>query len=128
MIRYRHTLVGILVGMALVGSAVAEDAGTDQSKPAEAHEGTSADEVAKELANPNTSLASLTFRNQFRWYTGDLPNADDQDSYTLLFQPVFPFPLAPTANGGKPNFFVRPAIPFLADQPAFSASLLSASP
>ena len=36
----------------------------------------SADAVAKELANPNNSLANLTFKNQFRWYTGDLPNAD----------------------------------------------------
>lgn len=27
-----------------------------------------ADEVAKELANPNTPLASLNFKNQFRWF------------------------------------------------------------
>lgn len=47
----------------------------------------SADEVARELANPNASLAKLTFKNQFRWYTGDLPHADDQFNYTLLFQP-----------------------------------------
>jgi hypothetical protein len=83
----------------------------------EAHEGKSADEIAKELANPNNSLASLTFKNQFRWYKGDLPDADDQSNYTLLFQPVFPFPLEPTASGGKPNIFVRPAIPLLVDQP-----------
>jgi len=82
----------------------------------------SADEVAKELANPNNSLASLTFKNQFRWYTGDLPGADDQFNYTLLFQPVFPFPLEPTASGGKPNIFVRPAVPFLIDQPVFDAA------
>jgi len=84
--------------------------------------GKSADEVAKELANPNNSLASLTFKNQFRWYTGDLPDADDQFNYTLLFQPVFPFPLEPTASGGKPNIFVRPAIPILIDQPVFDAA------
>jgi len=35
---------------------------------AEAHHGKSADEIAKELANPNTSLARLTFKNQVRWY------------------------------------------------------------
>jgi hypothetical protein len=40
----------------------------------------SAEEVARELANPNNSLASLTFKNQYRLYTGDLPNADDQDN------------------------------------------------
>jgi len=80
-------------------------------------EGKSADEIAKELANPNNSLASLTFKNQFRWYTGDLPGADNQDNYTLLFQPVFPFPLDPTAGGGKANLFVRPAFPLLFEQP-----------
>lgn len=77
----------------------------------------SADEMAKELANPNNSLASLTFKNQYRWYTGDLPGANDQDNYTLLFQPVFPFTLEPTAGGGKANLFVRPAIPILLEQP-----------
>jgi hypothetical protein len=83
----------------------------------EAHAGKSADEVARELANPNTSLASLKFRNQFRWYTGDLPGARSQENYTLLFQPTFPFPLAPTASGGKANLFLRPAIPLLFELP-----------
>jgi len=83
----------------------------------EKQRGKSADEIAKELANPNNSLASLTFKNQYRWYTGDLPDADDQSNYTLLFQPVFPFPLAETASGGKPNIFIRPAFPILFDQP-----------
>jgi len=88
----------------------------------EAHEKMSTDQIAKELANPNNSLASLTFKNQYRWYTGDLPDADDQDNFTLLFQPVFPFPLAPTASGGKANLFIRPAIPLLVDQPVPKAS------
>lgn len=93
------------------------------SSPVRAQE-KSADEVARELANPNNSLASLTFKNQYRWYTGDLPHADDQDNYTLLFQPVFPFTLEPTASGGKANFFVRPAIPIVFDQPTFDAAKL----
>jgi len=83
----------------------------------EAHHGKSADEIAKELANPNSSLASLTFKNQYRSYKGDLPGADDQGNYTMLFQPVFPFPLGTTASGGKANLFIRPAIPLLVDQP-----------
>ena len=33
-----------------------------------------AEEAAKELANPNTPLASLNFKSQFRWFDGDLPN------------------------------------------------------
>jgi len=82
----------------------------------EAHHGKSADELAKELNNPNNSIAKLTFKSQYRWYEGSLPGADDQDNYTLLFQPVFPFSL-----GGKENhknvLFVRPAFPILFDQP-----------
>lgn len=82
----------------------------------EEHEGKSADELSKELTNPNNSIAKLTFKNQYRWYTGDLPGADDQDNYTLLFQPVFPFKLASTGDE-KNVLFVRPAIPIVFDQP-----------
>ncbi len=93
---------------------------TALSLPASAQEGApSADEIARELANPNTPLASLNFKNQFRWFDGDLPDADDQFSFTTLFQPVFPFPLE---HGDQLIF--RPAIPILFDQPVFSASSL----
>jgi hypothetical protein len=114
----------------LVSSCFLATQGLAQEKPAggkeegghkEAHHGKSADEVAKELANPNNSLASLTFKNQFRWYTGDLPNADDQFNYTLLFQPVFPFNVAAPSEGDKANLFIRPAIPILVEQPVFNA-------
>jgi len=47
--------------------------------------GQSADEVAKQLANPNNSPASLTFKNQLRWYDCELPGVNDAD-----YQPVFP--------------------------------------
>ena len=76
----------------------------------------SADEVARELSNPNTALASLTFKNQFRWFEGDLPNADDELSYTLLFQPALPFPLE---NGDK--IIWRPAVGLIVDQPVFES-------
>ena len=49
-----------------------------------------ADELAKELANPNTPLATLNFKNQLRWFEGDLPHADGQFGATTLFQPAFP--------------------------------------
>ena len=110
---YCLTLAFLLI-LATQGFAQQEDA--QQKK--------SADEIAKELANPNNSLANLAFKNQFRWYTGDLPHADDQQNYTLLFQPVFPFALAPKANGGKQTLFIRPAFPFLVDQPVFDAGKL----
>ena len=56
-----------------------------------------ADEIALELANPNTPLATLNFKLQFRQFKGDLADADNQDGTTLLFQPSLPFPLD---NGG----------------------------
>jgi len=93
-----------------------EKSGVDVTRPASQQE-KSADEIAKELSNPNNSLAKLTFKNQYRWYEGDLPDADDQDNYTLLFQPVFPFSLGQTASGGNAVLFVRPAFPILVDQP-----------
>ena len=77
----------------------------------------SAAELAAELSNPNTAVASLTFKNQFRWFEGDLPDADDQTGYMLLFQPALPFQFP---SGGK--IIWRPAIPLLFDQPQFDAA------
>jgi len=79
----------------------------------------SAEEIAQELANPNTPLASLNFKFQYRTFEGNLPNADNQDSTMLLFQPSMPFPLA---NGDLLLF--RPAIPLLFDQPVFNPASL----
>ena len=76
----------------------------------------SADELAAELSNPNSALASLNFKNQYRWYEGNLPGADEQSNYTLVFQPVLPFVLG---NGGKVIW--RPGIPYLSDQPIFNS-------
>jgi hypothetical protein len=77
----------------------------------------SADELAKELANPNTPLASLNFKNQFRWFEGNLPGADGEFGYTILAQPAFPFALS---NGDQ--MFFRPALPIIIDQPMFNAA------
>jgi hypothetical protein len=38
--------------------------------PSLAEEKKSVDEVARELANPNSSLATLRFKNQYRWVQG----------------------------------------------------------
>jgi len=77
----------------------------------------SADEIAAELANPNTAVATLTLKTQYRWFTGDLPDADNQSSPMLLFQPSFPFKLA---SGDMVLW--RPALPLLIDQPVYDAS------
>ena len=76
-----------------------------------------ADEIAQELANPNTPLATLNFKLQFREFAGDLPDADGQNGTTLLFQPSLPFPL----DNGDIIIF-RPAIPLVSDQPVFNGT------
>ena len=79
--------VGVLVLIAgLVPIASAED-----EKPTN-------DEIAKELANPNTALTSLKFQFQYFSFDGDLPRADDQDMFKLFFQPTLPFPLRKTRD------------------------------
>lgn len=100
-------LLALIVFGASLSARAAETGGQEKS----------ADEVARELANPNSSLATLTLKNQYRWYTGDLPGADNQDNYTMLFQPVFPLSLPKDDNGNARNVFFRPGFPMLFDQP-----------
>jgi hypothetical protein len=84
---------------------------------ADQHKVVSADQAAKELANPNSALASLTLKNRFISFAGDLPDANQQSGYLSLFQPSMPFPLA---NGDK--IFFRPAFPFIYQQPSFNGN------
>ena len=77
----------------------------------------SAAEIAKELANPNTTLGSMNFNFDYINYQGDLPDAGSQNSFTLSFQPVLPVPLNKTMN-----LFVRPNIPLTFTQPTFGAN------
>jgi hypothetical protein len=78
----------------------------------------SADEIAKELANPNTPLASLVFKQTYTSFDGDLPGASDQSSDVSLFQPVFPFPIG---DSGNTNLFIRPALAYVGQQPVFNS-------
>ena len=105
------------------GAPGEHDETTPPAEPASSsskHAGMSADEIARELSNPNSDLAQLKFKNIFTLYDGDLPNADDQWNYTLLFQPIFPFSLSET-DGKKLTMFLRPAIPFIVEAPYFDA-------
>jgi hypothetical protein len=77
----------------------------------------SAEEAARQLANPNTPLATLTLKSQWTSWEGSLPGADGRDSQTFLFQPSFPFPINETDL-----IFLRPAFPYLVDQPVVDAS------
>ena len=98
-------------GIDLSGQTAATDQGAAKGGAAKP----SADEIAAELANPNTSLASLTLKPQYRIFDGDLPDANDQDSLTILFQPTFPFQRDDGSLIG-----VRPAIPYVIDQPLYA--------
>ena len=99
--------------LAPIGLSLAMGAGTAWAKTA----AKSADEVARELANPAGSLASLNFNLQYQTFKGDLPNADSQDSWSMVFQPSLPFPVG---DKGRRVIF-RPAVPVLFDQPVFDA-------
>ncbi len=77
----------------------------------------SADDIAKELSNPTTALASLNNNFEFKTYEGSLNNADDQQSLTYIFQPSIPFPM-----GNGRNLIFRPAIPLILDQPVFNSA------
>jgi len=67
-----------------------------------------------------TATTNLTFKNKFTWFEGDLPDADNQSMYTLLFQPTLPFVL-----GSGSKFIWRPAFPLLFDKPVFNSSTAS---
>jgi hypothetical protein len=75
-----------------------------------------ADETARELSNPASSLASLANKFEYRWYDGDLPGAGAESGFRYIFQPAFPFP---RENGDKIIF--RPAFNVPIDEPYFDA-------
>ncbi|ADE55634.1 hypothetical protein [Coraliomargarita akajimensis] len=104
----RPTLLPLITSLALCLNSF----GQDTESAAAPKAGKSAAEIAKELANPNTPLASLTLKYQYRTFAGDIPGADSRSSNSLLFQPSLPFQLE---NGDKVIW--RPAVPVFFDQP-----------
>jgi len=111
-------LITICVFSTLSATALAQEGQAEDSKHTSIPLGlvgtkpaATADEVAKELANPNTVLGSLNFNLDYQTYKGDLPGASDQSSTRLLFQPVLPYPISKGVN-----FFLRPAVPIVISQ------------
>ncbi len=92
----------------------APDTLADKAKPME-FKSQSVEELAKELSNPATPLASINNVFEFFTFKGDQPGADSQTSFTYSFQPSIPFPL----DNGKLLIF-RPLIPVLLDEPVFN--------
>jgi hypothetical protein len=71
----------------------------------------SADDLAKQLANPNATLGLLFTQFDYTRYSGDIPDAG-QNGVVFNFQPSLPIPLGPGTN-----LFVRPLIPVYLSQP-----------
>jgi hypothetical protein len=71
----------------------------------------SAQDIAAELADPNSAMGRLTFIFDYTTFGGDLRNAHNQEALRLSFQPGIPYPLSDTVN-----FFLRPLIPLILHQ------------
>lgn len=106
----KKAIIALLFVFSLATIGNAQEEGADS----QAKNARSAEDVANELANPNTSLGFLAFQLDYITYDGDLPDADDQDAWRFNFQPSGPYPIAKGVN-----FFLRPLIPIILDQPVF---------
>ena len=71
----------------------------------------SAEEIAAELSNPNSTLGTMSVQFDYIALDGDLPGASSQDALRATFQPSLPYPLSETTN-----LFIRPAIPLIISQ------------
>jgi hypothetical protein len=109
--RVRHTETGELIVVRETGKdpgAFVSAAGT----PGEGGLGSpTAEEIAAQLADPNTNLGTMNINFDYVAYDGDLPNANSQSAFRATFQPSLPYKLSPTTN-----LFVRPAIPVIFSQ------------
>ena len=94
----------------LIDQAVTNDIEGEESKGEES-QAQSADEIAKELSNPNSVLGALNFNLDYKTFKGDLPGASEQSAFSFLFQPVLPYPVSKSVN-----FYLRPAIPIIIKQ------------
>jgi len=71
----------------------------------------SAQDIAAQLSNPNSTLGTMNILFDYVAFEGDLPSASSQSALRGTFQPSLPYPLSKTTN-----LFVRPAIPVIFSQ------------
>lgn len=120
---YRAIVVdtGEIAEFRVTGRVSGRLAQIDPAAPAPGSKGgpaaATAEEIAAELANPNTFLGTLNTNFDYKTFNGNTPGAGDQDSLVIGFQPSLPYPLAE----GK-NFFVRPLVPIIVKQPVNAAA------
>ena len=111
--RVLYSLQTTALTLLLLMSAPVLFASSDEEKSSKLAD-MSVDEIAKELSNPVTALATVNFDLELRGYQGSLPGADDQSTYIYKFQPSFPIPL----DNGK-NILMRATIPINGNQPLY---------
>jgi len=110
--RARNIVTNKLVEFRVTGASAVVKASPKDVKSGGGAATPLAEEIAAELANPNTALGTLNTNFDYITYDGDLPGASDESAFKITLQPSLPYPL-----GGGTNFFIRPAIPIIIDQP-----------
>ncbi len=103
----------VITGTICLGTVLAEENPEAEGNP-DTPRGKSADEIARELANPATPMSSISNHLEYRLYDGDLPGASSRQSWMYTLQPAFPFDL-----GEGQIFALRPAFPVLIQQPVY---------
>lgn len=98
-----------LIALMMLSTALVSAQEENQKESADPE---SSEEIAKELANPNTTLGSMSFNFDYTNFQGKLPDAGSQNSFALSFQPSLPIPLNKTTN-----LFIRPNVPIVFTQP-----------
>src|SRR4026208_811118 len=88
----------LLVVASLAFPAFAQEAGS---------EGSSADEIARKLADPGAAMVSVPFQYN---YLGEVGPGGDFENQVLKVQPGIPF------VGEKGRFLLRPILPLLANE------------
>lgn len=109
--RTRHTETGDLTVFRISGTEP-KIATRDTAPDSDGGLGSpSAQDIAAELSNPNTSLGTMSLQFDYIAFDGDLPGASSQHALRATFQPSLPYKLSDTTN-----LFVRPAIPLIISQ------------
>jgi len=109
--RIRHTETGDLTVLRIIGTDP-KVATRDSVPDSDGGLGSpSAEEIAAELSNPNSTLGTMSFNFDYISLGGDIPGASSQDAFRMTFQPSLPYPLSKTTN-----LFIRPAIPLIISQ------------
>ena len=124
-INLKCIFIAVLLGLPIPGLAVDEE--TENQVPDTAGsikpDALSLDEIALELSNPVTALASINNDLEYRIYQGSLPAANDETAFIYNFRASVPIPLA----NGK-NILMRFGIPINGEQPIYAVGNEQVSP